>query len=227
MLIDKIILAKTKYTPEDFTGGNIQVSTSKYTLQLTVKLILYFGYNATRNPISTQIKVQEKDIPVLAEELIIKAKNYLDALRGVDADEVLDLNSFVTNRYEGGTNSLRGAPRDSDSVDSVDRVDSDRVDRDTTSSVVYIPSKENVLSVWNENVSNIGMTKLRNISDARYKKLKTRINRNHNFLDNLLEALEIAAASSFIMKSSWFGFDWLVANDDNIIKVLEGNYNDK
>lgn len=122
MLIDKIILAKTKYTPEQFTGGSIQFTVSKYSKIMDIKLVLYFGFNATRNSISKQIKIQEKDVNTLNKELLLKTKAYLESLKK-DVD-TLCLDEFKKDSYECNTNIVRPTTKDSDSLDS-DSLDSD------------------------------------------------------------------------------------------------------
>lgn len=120
MLIDKIILAKTDYSPDEFTGGNIQFSVSKYSAKMSVKLVLYFGFNSTRNTISKAIDISEKDIKVLINELLQKSKSYRDELIG--KNEVLDLDE-IKHSYECSTNAnevVRVTTIDSDS-DNVDR----------------------------------------------------------------------------------------------------------
>ncbi len=123
MLIDKIILSKTNHSPDSFTGGNIQVSTSKYTFQLSIKLVLYFGFNLSRNPISVQLDIKEKDVSVVTKELIAKSKLRITELQNSSKNKILDLdeiNDFVDIRNEGGKRSQRGDTNDSDSGDSVD-----------------------------------------------------------------------------------------------------------
>lgn len=123
MLIDKIIVAKTDFLPADFTGGNIQISVSKYTQTLSIKLVLYFGFNVTRNPISKQIPIQEKDMSTLSSELLIKAKAYRDELLKDKDNESLDLETFVKDSYECSTNAnevVRPNPKDKDNGDRVD-----------------------------------------------------------------------------------------------------------
>lgn len=122
MLIDKIILAKTRYTPEQFTGGSIQFTVSKYSKIMDIKLVLYFGFNATRNSISKQIKIQEKDVNTLNKELLLKTKAYLESLKK-DVD-TLCLDEFKKDSYECNTNIVRPTTKDSDSLDS-DSLDSD------------------------------------------------------------------------------------------------------
>ena len=95
------------------------------------------------------------------------------------------------------------------------------------SSKPNIPTAKEVLQTWNENAEQFGFSTIKSMSDARYKKFKTRLAKDDNFLDNFLEAIEIASQSSFIMSNTFFTFDWLVANDENYLKVIEGNYNNK
>ena len=40
----------------------------------------------------------------------------------------------------------------------------------------------------------------------------------------MIEILRKAQCSDFLISSKWFGFDWLLENDGNYLKVLEGNY---
>ena len=90
-----------------------------------------------------------------------------------------------------------------------------------------MPTKSEFMKTWNENASSLGIQTLRNMSDKRYKKLKQRINHNPDFLNDLAECFGKAVGSRFIQEGNWFSYDWLVANDDNYIKVLEGNYDNK
>ena len=81
MLIDKIILSKIKdFTPDECTGGGIQISGSRYTKSLNISLVIYFGYTTNRNSISRKIKIKEEDISVLSKELLLKTKKYLDSV---------------------------------------------------------------------------------------------------------------------------------------------------
>jgi len=125
MLIDKIIIAKTEYSPNQFTGGSIQFSVSKYTRVMDIKLVLYFGFNATRNSISRQIKIKEKDVEILNKELLIKTKSYKDSL--YLHDDILSIDEFKKDSYECNTNIVRNYSSD---IDNVDKVDIDKVDSD-------------------------------------------------------------------------------------------------
>ena len=159
MLIDKIILAKTNYTPEQFTGGAIQFTVSKYTKIMDIKLVLYFGFNATRNSISKQIKIQEKDVNTLNKELLLKTKTYLQTLKQ-DVD-TLCLEEFKKDSYECNKNIVRATSRDSDTVDN------DNVDRDNNAS-----SYDNAL--LSDFETDEAFNTIWNIHSERLKEIKTK-----------------------------------------------------
>ena len=91
-------------------------------------------------------------------------------------------------------------------------------------SKINYPKKSEVLDWWNDVASQIGCSTMRTMTDKRYKAFKTRLRNNSNFEDDIMECLQIASRSKFLMDSSWFSFDWLMKNDENYTKVLEGNY---
>lgn len=225
MLIDKIITHKTEYAPEDFTGGNIQYSVSKYTKQISIKLVLYFGFNYSRNPISKQIDIQEKDVLALIQELSIKTNAYLKSLIH---EEVFDLDSFVKDSYECRTMVVRMSPNDRDRVDRVDRVDSD-----TQLAVVAETAKgaidyDDVMMWWNESAATLNIPKIIKLTGKR-KKLIDKITKTYT-QDEIEAAMDNVYASSFLTGKAktkfTLSFDWFF-NEANILKVLEGNYNDK
>ena len=63
-------------------------------------------------------------------------------------------------------------------------------------------------------------------SASRKVKLKTRLS-EPSF--DFYKVLQAASQSSFILKEecTWFKLDWILENDNNYIKVLEGQYFDK
>lgn len=101
MLIDKIIIAKTDYTPDQFTGGAVQYSVSKHTKKLTVTLVLYFGFNDKNTSIYEKIEIQEKDINTINKELLLKAKTYRESL--IDSKLILSLDDLVNVSHESST----------------------------------------------------------------------------------------------------------------------------
>lgn len=90
--------------------------------------------------------------------------------------------------------------------------------------------KENNIKVLNNiieyfNVKNT-FSKIIKLTDSRKKKLLARVKEQGE--DNIIRAIDIASESEFLKgnnDSGWkMDFDWLIANDTNIIKILEGKY---
>lgn len=90
--------------------------------------------------------------------------------------------------------------------------------------------KENNINILN-NIKEYYMSKkcfpkLNKLTDSRKKKLLKRLNEQGE--DNILKAIDIASNSNFLKgnnKTGWkMDFDWLIANDTNIVKILEGKY---
>ena len=91
------------------------------------------------------------------------------------------------------------------------------------------PDYQYFIEKWNKAAEYYGLSKITTLSDARKKKIKTRL-KNDKFKNGFIECLKLINKSSFLKgdNSSWkITFDWLICNEDNWIKVLEGNYTDK
>lgn len=82
-----------------------------------------------------------------------------------------------------------------------------------------------VVDNWNK----IGLSHVQSLSKSRKDKIRLRV--KEQGLERVLEAFRRVEQSSFLMgdnKQGWkCTFDWLFANDSNIVKVLEGNYDDR
>ncbi len=80
---------------------------------------------------------------------------------------------------------------------------------------------EELVRFWNENKG--GLPEIKTFTKTRKAKLTTRLKENPNFLVELKSALIKARASKFLL--SWRpSVDWFLENDNNIVKVLEGKY---
>lgn len=87
-------------------------------------------------------------------------------------------------------------------------------------------SKEYIVDHWNSKDNLIGVRKL---NKTRNKKLNLRL--KEFSVDDFKLAIDKASDSKFCTgqtDNKWnITFDWLIKNNDNILKVLEGNYDDK
>lgn len=70
--------------------------------------------------------------------------------------------------------------------------------------------------------------RINKLTDSRKKKLSLRIKEYGE--ENIIKAIDIAAESNFLTgynKRNWkMDLDWLISNDNNISKILEGKYSD-
>jgi len=87
-----------------------------------------------------------------------------------------------------------------------------------------------ILELWNNLSKELNLNKISKITSKRKSKLITRLKENKNFLEDFKAALENIKQSNFLQgknNRNWkVDFDWLIANDTNFIKVLEGKYTD-
>lgn len=93
---------------------------------------------------------------------------------------------------------------------------------------LYVDWEQSTLSFWNSFVSKYpSLSRIEKISDGRRLKLKKRFESSH-YRGNISKAIELVPKSPFLMgenKSGWrVSFDWLISNDTNYLKVLEGKY---
>lgn len=83
---------------------------------------------------------------------------------------------------------------------------------------------EQAVECWNMAAAKTGWPAIRALSPDRSKKLSARL--KENGLDGWKDALRRAMRSEQLGRDppGWFSFPWLIANTNNILKVLEGNY---
>ena len=81
--------------------------------------------------------------------------------------------------------------------------------------------------LWNEFATKNNLSKVAKLSDSRKKKILARLKDFKDFKVAFEVALKKASESYFLLSNNFFGFDWLIENDTNILKVLEDKYKDK
>jgi len=81
---------------------------------------------------------------------------------------------------------------------------------------------------WNEFAFKNSLSSMTSLTDSRKKKLQARL-KNGDFKKLFGDALiEIKKSQYLLGAKGWkVSFDWLIKNDENILKVVEGNYRDK
>lgn len=78
--------------------------------------------------------------------------------------------------------------------------------------------------LWNVFAEEKGMAVVKALNSQRKNKFKIRI-REPEF--KFLDILKKAGKSEFLLTGKWFGFDWIIENDSNYLKILEGNFDKK
>lgn len=83
---------------------------------------------------------------------------------------------------------------------------------------------EPYVDLWNFFAAKYKMAGIKTVTDNRKKKFNVRI-RDKNF--DFIFVLAKAKQSEFLLNGNWFGFDWIIENDSNYLKVIEGSYANK
>ncbi len=77
---------------------------------------------------------------------------------------------------------------------------------------------------WNVFAKEYSLPQVTKITKKRRQHFNVRI-KEKEF--NFPAILKKAKTSQFLLTGSWFGFDWLIQNDSNYLKVVEGNYDNQ
>lgn len=98
----------------------------------------------------------------------------------------------------------------------------------STNIMQYTDFEKSVTMLWNNFVSKKPiLSKIEKVSNERRIHLKKRYISKH-YQDNIGQAIEAIAKYPFLLgenKSGWkISFDWIIANDNNYLKILEGKY---
>ena len=80
---------------------------------------------------------------------------------------------------------------------------------------------------WNDFALKNSLNQITSLTDSRKKKLQARL-KNSDFKKLFDKALDEIKKSQYLLGAKgWkITFDWLIKNDENILKVVEGNYRD-
>lgn len=81
-------------------------------------------------------------------------------------------------------------------------------------------------NLWNRFADKYNKKKVIKMNETRKVKLKKRCNETKDFNGVFLQVLKVASKSDFLLDNNFFSFEWVIANDNNYIKVLEGKYNE-
>lgn len=77
-------------------------------------------------------------------------------------------------------------------------------------------------TLWNLFADGRRLPKVASLTDSRRKKIAVRLKEKNFDLIKILARAKIG--KDFLLTGSWFSFDWIIENDSNYLKILEGNY---
>lgn len=99
-----------------------------------------------------------------------------------------------------------------------------------SSDLLFSPEKEkdttpydDIISYWNKGAVKFGFSQFTKMTEQRKKAICCRWN---EYGEKVYEAMDKVFASDFCKSGSWCGFDW-VFKPSNMVKVLEGNYDNR
>lgn len=92
-------------------------------------------------------------------------------------------------------------------------------------------SPEDFIALWNNYADKKGLSRIKSLTGSRRQKLRKRLSEK-TFTDNIDKIFEKISASAFLLgegsSRGWkISLDFLIRNEENYVKILEGNYDGK
>ena len=176
--------------------------------------------NSTTRGISKNLGSLVKKGYLLKEDIVINNVKFCKYKAIVNC-------SSAGNKVHGGEEQSSLPPREQSSPNnsSNNKTSNNNLDKESIR-VKETVDYQGIVDMYNETC--VSLPSVRSLTDKRKRALKVRLK---NFsIEDLKTVFQKAEKSSFLNGSSdkWSGatFDWLI-KEDNIVKVLEGNYDDK
>jgi hypothetical protein len=81
------------------------------------------------------------------------------------------------------------------------------------------------IDLWNLFAEQFNIPGVKSKSTNRIRKLKIRLSEQQFDFSQIIR--KATHAGDFLLTSNWFTFDWIIENQENYLKLLEGNYDKK
>lgn len=192
---------------------------------------LYLRHLEELNYINRDFKEKQGRVNDIERKIYL---NYDSLFDKADTDTsvgvCLPVGRGVPTNKEGGTDTSVGGYRPVGSIIIQDN-NTNIIKQDNNSSKAEAEKYNyNLIACkFNEQAVKYDLTTIIKLSDKRKAKLKARIDELGE--DKIIEAIDKIKESSFLRGENdrkWkVDFDWLIANDTNILKVLEDKYKDE
>jgi hypothetical protein len=171
----------------------------------------YGGFDWIINPDAEDIEQARFEDPIL-----VRLKEEIE-IKGVKVGGVKELKKNTFNKI---------AP----TIEEQPQPKKKKAKQNQSNSISTSKEKQNIAQIlydaWNEKSKTSWIGGLRTLNKTRISKVETRIKNNPNFKEEFLETLELVDTFGEFYRKSWFSFDWLIANENNLTKMLEGKYTD-
>ncbi len=103
-LVNNTIITKTEFTPLDFTGGSVILTTTHNNTNKKFKVSLYFGYKG-KHSVNRQVTISKDLYYIWAKAILVKAYS-MDAVNtGMDLNELNSLMKSTSNSNSNISNS--------------------------------------------------------------------------------------------------------------------------
>jgi hypothetical protein len=186
--------------------------------------------------VSSYLELLEKE-GMITKEIIGKGKQSTTLINIINYTKYQSLEETQGGTLEGtlkGTQRKREGHTEEESKESKEGNKERKeylanADRDLKFISKYIKDKrptflEPYVECWNMFAEKYGKPKIIQLSKSRGNKLKVRLN-NQDFV--FPEILYKVKDQTFPMQNNFLTFDWIIENDKNYLKILEGNFKDK
>lgn len=174
---------------------------------------------------STKRGIQKSLKSLIDKGLLIKRENFINSVKFCEYKAVRPpVGNKVPEGGEQGSlpreqSSLRGGEQS-----SPNNIDIHNINNNIEDNTANVTCKQ-IVQMYNNTC--VSLKKATTLSEKRKTAIRARLKTYK--LDDFKRLFVKAEASSFLRESrnsNWLNFDWLI-KDDNMAKVLEGNYDDK
>lgn len=151
-LVNNTISTKTEFSPNDFTGGSIQITSTNNHQLMKFRVSLFFGYQ-NRNAIARTIDIKEDYLTIWQSALYLKVKSMQVSNNGMDLSELNELmNTPSSNKVVSKSNKV--VSKDSTSiVRSSYELDAIEVSKHLESKILsFNPSAKTNTDLWSKDI---------------------------------------------------------------------------
>ncbi len=162
-------------------------------------------------------KVIDNQLSIHDASVIAKGRkaSHPDSLPSPPIAKLADNDSVTVKDTVSGIQSLIGTADDYAKIEKTGKLISEFI---KTHKPKFIAP---YIDMWNLFCEKYGTSKVQADTETRKKQIKVRTG-EPNF--DFTEILKKASEQKYALESSWFNFDFLIKNDTNYMKVLEGKY---